>query len=351
MKDFYFSFLATLVCLILAAWWGEAHGISMLAAIWIVCVLGILEISLSFENAVVNASILKDMDALWQTLFLTLGIFIAVFGMRLVFPIVIVAVATGLDTMSVIQMALDNPEEYARHLEDSNAGISAFGGTFLLLIFLSFIFNADRKLHWLGKAEEKLAQLGKVRAIDILIVLTVLLCLYKWLPLEDKDRMTVLAAGLLGAVLFIALNSLDHFFRKEGSGESSDVGKAVRRNGLTAFLYLEVLDASFSFDGVIGAFAISRDVVIIMLGLAIGAVFVRSMTIHLVHRGTLEHYVFLEHGAHYAIGALAIIMLIGITAHPPALVTGLIGVIFIALSLISSVRYRARSCGQRQNSS
>ena len=75
------------------------------------------------------------------------------------------------------------------------------------------------------------------------------------------------------------------------------------------FLYLEVLDASFSFDGVIGAFAITNDIVLMALGLGIGAMYVRSLTVYLVRQGTLDDYVYLEHGAHYAIGALAVILL------------------------------------------
>ena len=100
------------------------------------------------------------------------------------------------------------------------------------------------------------------------------------------------------------------------------------------------MDASFSFDGVIGAFAITNDVVIIMLGLAIGAMFVRSMTIFLVEKGTLDEFVYLEHGAHYAIGALAIIMLLSMKFHIPEIVTGLIGIAFIVASVIASIQYR-----------
>jgi hypothetical protein len=101
-----------------------------------------------------------------------------------------------------------------------------------------------------------------------------------------------------------------------------------------------VLDASFSFDGVIGAFAITTDVVIIMLGLAIGAMFVRSLTVFLVKKGTLDEFVFLEHGAHYAIGILAVIMLASMKFHIPEVVTGLVGVAFIVASLWSSIRYK-----------
>ena len=124
------------------------------------------------------------------------------------------------------------------------------------------------------------------------------------------------------------------------SPAASGAGGKIVKAGIGGFLYLEVLDASFSFDGVIGAFAITSDVVIIMLGLAIGAIFVRSMTIYLVEKGTLEAYIFLEHGAMYAIGALAFIMIAsGTGVHVPEVVTGLIGVAFIVWAIFSSISF------------
>jgi uncharacterized protein len=99
-----------------------------------------------------------------------------------------------------------------------------------------------------------------------------------------------------------------------------------------------VLDASFSFDGVVGAFAITLDPIVIAIGLGVGAMYVRSLTVFLVNRGTLDSYVYLEHGAHWAIGALAVILVLTIEFHIPEWFTGLIGVAFIALSVWSSVR-------------
>lgn len=336
-QDFKYSIFVTILCVGLAIWWGLSSPMGMLTAVFLVIVLGIMEVSLSFDNAVVNASILKEMDEKWQQLFLTVGILIAVFGMRLVFPIVIVAVATGLSAFEVMTMALNSPEEYSRHLMESHAGIAAFGGMFLLLVFLSFMFDSEKDVHWLGKFEETMGALGKLDVISILIALVVLFLLQQFLPIDDATRLTVLVAGLGGVILYIAVSSLDVFF--ENPAEGAAAVSTVKRNGLAGFLYLEVLDASFSFDGVIGAFAITNDVVIIMLGLAIGAMFVRSMTVYLVHKGTLDQYIYLEHGAHYGIGALAVIMLLSISYHIPEVVTGLIGVTFIVLSVMSSIRY------------
>jgi hypothetical protein len=213
---------------------------------------------------------------------------------------------------------------------------------FLLLIFFAFLFDEGKELHWLGVVEERLSKLGKLDAVGVLLALVVLFAFYQWLPIEAVARNSFLVSGIAGVILFIAVSSLDGLF--ESDEAPSGVASTATRNGLAGFLYLEVLDASFSFDGVIGAFAITRDVVVIMLGLAIGAMFVRSFTVSLVRKGTLDEYLFLEHGAHYAIGALAVIMLAGTVegVHVPEVVTGLIGVAFIALALLSSIVYNRK---------
>ena len=341
MKDFRISFVVTLACLALAGYWGLESGQGLVAAILLTAILGVMEVSLSFDNAVVNAGVLKDMEEKWQQIFLTVGILIAVFGMRLLFPLLIVTIATGLGVIDVATMALKSPDEYARHLQESHVGIAAFGGMFLMLVFLSFIFDERRELHWLGWVEERLSRLGKLDAIAVMTALLMLFVLQYLLPLEPMARLTMLVAGVGGVILFIAVSSIDGLFESEEAGDAAVA--VAKRNGIAGFLYLEVLDASFSFDGVIGAFAITRDVVVIMLGLTIGAMFVRSLTVHLVRKGTLDEYVFLEHGAHYAIGALAVIMLAGIVYHVSEVITGLIGVGFILLALVSSIRYRAKA--------
>ncbi|MDO9160958.1 MAG: DUF475 domain-containing protein [Methylococcaceae bacterium] len=330
MQHFRFSFLIAILCLSLAFYWGGTVGV------FIAAILGVLEVSLSFDNAVVNASVLKGMDARWQRYFLTWGMIIAVFGMRLLFPIVIVAVATGIDFIAVSQMAINDTATYSQHLNNAHVQISAFGGMFLLMVFFSFIFNENKDLHWLGWIEKKIASFGKLEAIEIIIALSLLLISQNYLPAED--RLNALIAGVGGVVLFVIVSSCAALFEDKEVGEGVVI--AAKKAGMMSFIYLEVLDASFSFDGVIGAFAITQDVVIIMLGLAIGAMFVRSITIYLVRKGTLDEYVFLEHGAHYAIGALAGIMLVSMRYHISEVVTGLVGAVLIALSVFSSVRYR-----------
>jgi len=333
MQHFRLSFFVTAVCLAAAYYWAGIMGA------FIAIILGVLEVSLSFDNAVVNASILKRMNDRWQKYFLTWGILIAVFGMRLLFPIVIVSAATGIDFMGVTEMALKAPEIYARHLEASHVQIAAFGGMFLLMVFYSFIFDENKELHWLGYIERKMSSFGKLEAIEIIMALCPLLILQNYLP--EQIRLDVMVSGVTGVILFVIVDSFAALFEHEEEGEQ--VVATLKKSGMMSFIYLEVLDASFSFDGVIGAFAITQDVVIIMLGLAIGAMFVRSLTVFLVRKGTLDEYVFLEHGAHYAIGVLAGIMLVSIIHHIPEVVTGLTGAVLIALSVISSIRYRRKA--------
>jgi hypothetical protein len=290
---------------------------------------------LSFDNAVVNASVLKHWDHFWRTLFLTVGMLVAVFGMRLVFPLAIVAFTTDMSMIESGQMALNDPKQYSQLLLSHHSEVAAFGGMFLMLVFLSFIFDAEKDIHWLHWIEEKLAVLGKVDAVSVFVALTALLLSLSLV--SEGEVLKVLLAGVWGIVVFLGVNVLSGFLEEEEHDPA--IGEMVKKGSIGGFLYLEVLDASFSFDGVIGAFAITNDVVIIMLGLTIGAMFVRSMTIYLVEKGTLDEFIFLEHGAHYAIGALAVIMLLSMKFHVPELVTGLIGIAFIGWSVLSSIRH------------
>ncbi|CDG85119.1 DUF475 domain-containing protein [Janthinobacterium agaricidamnosum] len=340
MKHFRVSFLVTFICLAISAWWGYTHGgvSAMFSALGIAIILGVMEVSLSFDNAVVNASVLKTWDKFWQSLFLGVGIIIAVFGMRLLFPLVIVAQAADLGLLEVWNLALNDPNAYSTHLTNHHAEVAAFGGIFLLLVFLNFLLDAEKQTHWLGRIEEKLGALGKVSSISVMIALGTLMASLSMI--EEGQKLVVLTAGLWGVLTYVGVDVISGLL--ENGEQGSNVGDLVKRGGIGGFLYLEVLDASFSFDGVIGAFAITKDVVIIMLGLAIGAMFVRSMTVFLVRKGTLDEFVYLEHGAHYAIGILALIMLASMKYHVPEVFTGLIGVAFIFASLWSSVKHKRK---------
>ena len=336
-----FSLIFTVVCLALAAWYGWASTQSIggtLSLLWIVVVLSVLEISLSFDNAVVNASVLKEMDEVWQRRFLTWGIAFAVFGMRVVFPLAIVAIAAGLGPLETIDLSLNDPAEYERIVSSAHVGIAGFGGAFLAMVGLKFFFDLDKDVHWIRSIEQWLSKFAALPAAEIALLLLALWGISTMLA--PADALTFLVAGILGLVTFIAVEGINAIL--EMKEESAKLQGAVVRSGLGGFLYLNVLDASFSFDGVIGAFALSNNMIVIALGLSIGAMFVRSMTIHLVRKGTLAAYRFLEHGAFWAIIVLGAIMLLSARFHIPETVTGLIGAILIGLSFWWSVRYNRK---------
>ncbi|KRA83236.1 DUF475 domain-containing protein [Altererythrobacter sp. Root672] len=332
------SIVFTLVCLALAVWYGwELTGTASgtLSMLWIVIVLSVLEISLSFDNAVVNATVLDEMDKVWQRRFLTWGMVFAVFGMRIVFPLAIVAIAAGLGPLETIHLSLNDPVRYEEIVSSAHVGIAGFGGAFLAMVGLKFFFDADKDVHWISVVEEKLAKFSRIEAVEIAFLLVTLYFISLLLP--EEDALTFLTAGLLGLVTFIGVEAVGKILElKEEARAATGV---VVRSGLGGFIYLNVLDASFSFDGVIGAFALSNNMIVIALGLSIGAMFVRSMTIMLVQKGTLSEYRYLEHGAFWAIIALGAIMLLSAHFHIPETITGLIGATLIGISLWWSVRH------------
>lgn len=338
LRFYTFSLGFTAVCLALAGYYGWVSSGSlagMLSVLWIVFVLSILEISLSFDNAVVNATVLREMDPVWQQRFLTIGILIAVFGMRIIFPIAIVSIAAQIGPWEAVQLSLGNPEEYERIVSSAHVGIAGFGGAFLAMVGLSFFFDADKDVHWIAAVERAINRFSTVPAIEIGLVLFLIYGVSTLLP--PDDALTFLTAGMLGLVTYIGVNALGAIIEQREAAKKAS--GALIRSGLGGFMYLEVLDASFSFDGVIGAFALSNNMIVIAIGLSVGAMFVRSMTIHLVKAGTLAQYRYLEHGAFWAIIVLGGIMLLSARYHIPETFTGLIGAILIGLSLLWSIRH------------
>lgn len=309
----------TAVALGLTLWLGG------LAAFITVAILGILEVSFSFDNAIVNAKILQRMSPKWQRLFLTVGVLIAVFGMRLVFPLVIVALSAHINPVAALHLAITDPSGYAHHIAHAHPAIAAFGGVFLLMLFLDWLFE-EREIRWLVPLERQLYAAGRITNMSVILTTAILIGAATFLG----HSAMVLTSGILGLLVYLLVSSLDSAFE----GTTTNIAKT----GLGTFLYLEVLDASFSFDGVVGAFAVTNNIFYIAVGLGIGALFVRSLTVFLVHKGTLAEYRYLEHGAHWAIGSLAILLLLTIRWDIPDVVTGLIGVTFIGLAYINSIK-------------
>lgn len=313
------------------------------AGLWAAFNLALLETSLSFDNAVVNASILRHWDKRWQQRFLLWGMIVAVCGMRVLFPLVIVAVIAHAPPLpgpfsvyewissghwpanDVLTMAIVAPHRYADTLQSAHIEVMAFGGTFLLQVFWHFFLNQNKESHWLRPLERAMQQLGRLEMAGVVLTLVGLLALASALPQPEAWRLLV--AGIWGLIAYTVVNGISALMGSDSS---------VVRAGWGGFIYLELLDASFSFDGVLGAFALTRNIFLIAIGLGIGAMFVRSFTLMLVEKGTLSELRYLEHGAFWAIGALAGVMLIAPLAEVPDAATGGIAAVLIILAALHS---------------
>ncbi len=321
--------VSTLITLGLGAWVIFHNGA---LGLWLFTILVVLEVTFSFDNAVINSRVLARMSKFWQTLFLTVGIFIAVFVVRFLLPILIVMLTSGNGDKEVVVLALQHPKEYGETLHEAAPTIDAFGGTFLTMIGISYFMNRKKDIHWLQRIEKRLARAGSYENFKAFVMLAVAMLLY--FTVDDKHKMTVLVASILGTMLHMGLEIFGAFFEKRQSKAAELVGMAA----FGSFMYLEVLDASFSLDGVIGAFAITNDVLLIIAGLGAGAIWVRSLTVYLMRAGVLSKYRYLEHGAHWAILALGMVMLIKLYhVEPPEWMVGSLGLVFIATAVISSV--------------
>ena len=250
VRIFGWSIGVTIVSMIVAFLYGGWQ------ALFLVTILGVLEVSLSFDNAVINATVLRRMSEFWQRIFLTIGIIIAVFGMRLLFPLIIVWAASGLGPVAAIDLALNPPADgaatfpdgspsYETLLTDAHPQIAAFGGMFLLMLFLGFIFE-HREITWLSWLERPLARIGRLNQLSVVVASIILVLTAEFLAEDDKIS-TVMVAGVLGMVTYIAVNGLGELFHVENDSEDAAGGptalaKATGKAGFFLFLYLEVRD-------------------------------------------------------------------------------------------------------------
>ena len=336
IRYFLGSYIVTIFGLIAAYLWGEhVHNGTGLTCIFIASVLAVLEVSLSFDNAVVNAMKLEHMSEKWRHRFITWGILIAVFGMRFLFPLLVVAIFAKLNILTVLNMALNDVHSYAHYLELTHAPIVAFGGAFLLMLFMDYFVEQKKEVHWIKFLEIPMQKLSSIKGICTITTLVALILLMFELPLEVRS--SVFKSGLSGIITYLVIDGLAEWLERRQEERMKICADTVKCSGLVGFLYLELIDASFSLDGVLGAFALSKDILIITIGLFIGAMFVRSLTIMLVEKKTLAQYLYLEHGAHWAIGTLAILMFVSTFHEVPEVVTGLLGLAFILSAFVSSL--------------
>lgn len=321
---FFPSIAVSILALGAVLWYGGAE------ALMIALLLSLLEVTLSFDNAVVNARVLSRMSAAWRRRFLTWGIVVAVFGTRFILPILIVSAVAWMSPWAITHMALFDPAHYGALLHEARYAVHAFGAAFLIMVALRYFLDAEKEVHWIRLLERFLSQWGRIEAIEIVLTLIIIVSISFFVP--SSEQSSVLVAGVIGVVLFIIMQGVTQLFSIETQGAATQ--------SFALFVYLEVLDAAFSLDGVIGAFALTNAIPIIAAGLGIGAFFVRSLTIYMVKERTLDALRYLEHGAHWAIFGLAVSMFVSLLTEVPEIVTGTIGVVFVVAAYWSSVLAR-----------
>ncbi|MDO8336465.1 MAG: DUF475 domain-containing protein [Candidatus Saccharibacteria bacterium] len=304
-------------------------------ALTLCVILTLLEITFSADNAVVNSRVLVTLSPFWQKMFMTVGIILAVFVVRFILPIVIVMVGAELSFDKTFDLALNHPEAYKLELDKAAPVINAFGAMFLFLVALDFFIDPKKKISWLVVEKYLVSFAKKIPHAGLLIGFGILVVTV--FTLSSEVRLQVSAAMFAAILLYSGLKFINHLMEKHE--KNSKLTHKVGMAAFLAFVYLQILDASFSLDGVIGAFALTDNIIIIMAGLGAGAIWVREMTLHMVHTNALVRYRYLEHGAHWAIFVLGLIMLLKLVhIEPPEVFVGVVGLVFVAASLYSSYK-------------
>jgi hypothetical protein len=298
----------------------------MLSGLLIIIGLCVFEIVSSLDNAVVNADVLATMSVRWRKWFLIWGIFFSVFLVRGLLPWLIVWFANpSLGMWGALTATFSNDPHVAETLEQSAPILLIGGGIFLVFLFLHWLFLEPKNF---GLPSEKFfhKQGGWFYAL-VSILLTVVI----WYALKI-DPMMGFAASMGASIFFIT-----HGFKEHAASVEAGMKTKSNLTDISKLLYLEVLDASFSIDGVIGAFAFTMSVPLILLGNGVGALVVRELTIKGVDQ--IRRYPYLKNGAMYSIFCLGVIMLLhSFGYHIPEYVTPIITFIVVGYFLVKSIK-------------
>jgi hypothetical protein len=306
--------------------------LSLVESIAIVIGLVVFEVVNSVDNAVVNATVLKTMSALWRKRFLLVGIITSVFLVRFLLPLLIVWISVPTMSVSDIFLAFSGQSDIAaKAIELQKPIILMFGGVFLLYLYFHWLFLEKKEPLFIERylKEKHGVWFFAFAAISLVVIMY----------LARASPMVMLAAAIGSATFFI-------LYGLKETAESSERNMMAGSSGLSdlsKFVYLEVLDTTFSFDGVVGAFAFTINLLLILIGLGIGAIVVRELTIKGID--TIGKYKYLKNGALTSIGFLGLFMLvesfgIGLPSYIPTIVTFIvIGIAFYkSRQLIKSIQ-------------
>src|SRR3989338_1921528 len=263
---------------------------------FVIIIIGLIlfEVISSVDNAIINANVLKTVSEKYRKIFLFWGIIFAVFVIRGVLPFVIIWIANPqLPLFEIIRIAFTPGQNMSEYLEESTPLLLLGGGMYLFLVFLGWLFLEEKKYAFL--VENFLhRQAIWFYALSSLVVTASIYTAIKINPI-------LALAASIGATAFFITDG----FKKNAEEKE----KELLKPGMSAWskiLYLEVLDASFSIDGVVGAFAFTLSVPLILIGNGIGAFIVRELTVRGID--TISKFAYLKNGAMYSVGFLGALM-------------------------------------------
>jgi hypothetical protein len=273
----------------------------LFSAIITILGLSLFETVSSVDNAIINAEVLSTMGARARRWFLTWGIFIAVFLVRGVLPFVIVwAFNTSLSPMQILSAAWSSDPLVAESIHKSAPILLIAGGVFLLFLFLHWLFLEDKKLG-LPRAEKFFMSKG----LWFYATVSVLLSVIAWFALKQSNMMG------FGAVVGSTLFFITHGFKQNAEEQEKKLlhkGEGSTQPDLSKLFFLEIIDTTFSIDGVLGAFAFTLSVPLILIGNGLGALIVRQITLSNIDR--IKKYAYLKNGAMYSILILGLVMIL-----------------------------------------
>jgi len=272
------------------------------SALFTIIGLSLFEAVSSVDNAIINAEVLNTMGARARRWFLTWGMFIAVFLVRGLLPFIIVwAFNTTLSPMQILSAAWSSDPLVLESINQSAPILLVAGGVFLLFLFLHWLFLEDKKMG-LPLAEEFFMSKG----VWFYATVSILLSIIAWFALKQSNLMG------FGAVVGSSLFFITHGFKQNAEEQEKKMlgslpAQAGAHSDLSKLFFLEIIDTTFSIDGVLGAFAFTLSIPLILLGNGFGALLVRELTLRNIEH--IKKYVYLKNGAMYSILVLGIIMI------------------------------------------
>ena len=298
---------------------------NILELVLIVVGLCVFEVVSSIDNAVINAEVLGTMSKKAQKWFLFYGILFAVFVVRGLLPWIIVwATNADLGPIGALTATFSNDPHVIASIEKSTPILMLAGGIFLLFLFLHWLFVEDKEFGL--KGEKFFLKHGAWFYAIVSIVLVVIVALSL-----KHDPYLALAAVIGSSAFFIT----DGFKRNAEENESKLLHGASGLSDISKILYLEIIDTTFSIDGVLGAFAFTMSVPLIILGNGLGAFVVRQLTMGNIE--TIKKYVFLKNGAMYSIFVLGLVMVLeGFHVEIPTFVSPVTTIVIILIFFVKS---------------